>query len=352
MHPAGGATVSALAVDVRDPARLGVHRSLEPTGALPHIARRLDATTAANDHEAEVAVEMLAIDATSFADIRRRAGADPERMGALITGIVAEHGKLQNPVTGSGGVALGRVTSVGRARRLEDLAVGELVVPLCSLIALPLELYDVGPVDQSSPLVPVRGRAVVTGAMRCGRVAADLGPTVSLTAFDVYPVASYARELARSGGHVLVLGAGHAGLLAVAAARQAVGAGGSVMSVDVDRSALERARAVDPHVLTFQADVTDPLALAAQLPGAADLTLICTSVPGAEGAALIATASSGTIVFFSTATRFAAAALGADAVGTRAKLMIPNGLTEDLGQYAMELVRGSAPLRRAFGGHA
>jgi L-erythro-3,5-diaminohexanoate dehydrogenase len=336
----------------RDAERIGVHRSLEPRGALPHIARRLDAALAANDHEAELAVEMLAIDATSFADIRRRSEADPERMGALIASIVGEHGKLQNPQTGSGGVALGRVTSVGRAHHLDDLAVGELVVPLASLIALPLELDTVGPVDERSPLVPVSGRAVVTGGMRCGRVAADLGPTVSLTAFDVYPAASYARELAAPGEHVVVLGAGHAGLLAVAAARLAVGAGGRVTSVDIDPSALERAKTVDPDALTLRADVTDPLMVAAQLPAAANLTLICTSVPGAEGAALIATASHGTIVFFSTATRFAAAALGADAIGSRARLVIPNGLTEDLGQYALELLRASAPLRLAFGGQA
>ena len=344
--------MSASSLHVRDPARLGVHRSLEPARALPHIARRLDAVLAANRYEAELAVEMLAVDATSFADIRRRGGGDPEAMAVIIAEIVARHGKLQNPETGSGGVALGRVTVVGQAHQLDGLAVGELVVPLASLIALPLELDSVGPVDPDSPLVPVRGRAVVTGSMRCGRVAADLGATVSLTAFDVYPAASYARELAAPGDHVLVLGAGHAGLLAVAAARQAVGAAGSVTAIDVDPAALERAQAVDPEARTLQADVTDPLGVADQMAAPADLTLVCTSVPGAEGAALVATATRGTIVFFSTATRFAAAALGADAVGSRARLVIPNGLTEDHGQFALELLRADPSLRAAFGGQA
>jgi L-erythro-3,5-diaminohexanoate dehydrogenase len=344
--------VSALSLDVRDPARLGVHRSLDPPGALPHIARRLDAGLGANEHEAELAVQRLAVDATSFADIRRRGDGEPEAMAALIADIVTEHGKLQNPVTGSGGVALGRVTAVGQAHHLDDLAVGDLVVPLASLIALPLELDAVGPVDPHSPLVPVSGRAVVTGAMRCARVAADLGATVSLTAFDVYPAASYARDLASAGDHALVLGAGHAGLLAMVAARRAVGAAGTVSAVDVDAAALARARTVDPDADTLQADVTDPLAVAAQMRSGADLTLVCTSVPGAEGAALVATATHGTIVFFSTATRFAAAALGADAIGSRARLVIPNGLTDDLGQFALELLRASAPLRLAFGGRA
>lgn len=344
--------MTALGVTVADADRLGVHRSLEPAGALPHIARRLDAALPANAYEAELAAEMLAIDATSFADIRRRGGADPEAMAELILTIVTDHGKHQNPVTGSGGVVLGRVTAVGAERVLDDLTPGELVVPLASLIAVPLELHEVGPVDPATPLVPVRGRAIVTGAMLCGRVADDLGARVSLTAFDVYPVASYARDLATPGGHVLVLGAGHAGLLAVAAARQAVGAAGTVTAADLSSAALERARAVDPAVVTVHADVADPLALAGEMTGPADLTLVCTSVPGAEGAALVATATRGTIVFFSTATRFAAAALGADAVGSQAQLVIPNGLTDDRGEFALELLRAVAPLRVAFGGRA
>ncbi len=79
---------------------------------------------------------------------------------------------------------------------------------------------------------------------------------------------------------------------------------------------------------------------------------MCTSVAGAEGAALLATASRGTVIFFSTATQFSAAALGADAVGSRARLVIPNGLTDDLGEYAFELLRASATLRAAFEGGA
>lgn len=344
--------MTALGVTGADAERLGVHRSLEPRGALPHISRRLDAALPANAYEVELAAEMLAIDATSFADIRRRGGADPQAMAEVITTIVADHGKHQNPVTGSGGVVLGRVTNVGTARVLDDLTPGELVVPLASLIAVPLELHEVGPIDPATPLVPVRGRAIVTGAMLCGRVADDLGPRVSLTAFDVYPVASYARDLASPGDHVLVLGAGHAGLLAVAAARRAVGDAGTVTAADLSSAALQRAREVDPAAVTVHADIADPLGLAEQMTAPADLTLVCTSVPGAEGAALVATAMRGTIVFFSTATRFAAAALGADAVGSQAQLIIPNGLTEDRGEFALELLRAVAPLRVAFGGRA
>jgi L-erythro-3,5-diaminohexanoate dehydrogenase len=80
----------------------------------------------------------------------------------------------------------------------------------------------------------------------------------------------------------------------------------------------------------------------------ADLTLLCTSVPGGEGTAILATASRGSVLFFSTATTFAAAGLGADAVGSQARLIIPNGLTDDRGDYAFELLRRNPALLDAF----
>lgn len=346
--------MSSTRVPTGDPARLGVHRSLEPPGALPHIATVLDPMAPVNEHEVELAVQRLAIDATSFAEIRRRSERDPDRMARTIEQIVGERGKLQNPWTGSGGVLMGRVVEVGAARSCDDLAPGEIVVPLASLIAIPLVLSDVGPVDPLDPHVPVRGRAIVTGAMRCGRMPSDLPARVALTAFDVYPVASYVRALASPEAHVLVLGAGHAGLLALAAAGEAVGGSRAPTVVDVSEQALARAVAVEPSATALLADVTQPLTVTTALAEAgavpADLTLVCTDVAGAEGTAILATAARGTVIFFSTATRFAAAALGADAIGSRAHLLIPNGLTEDRGQYALDLLRAVAPLRRAFGG--
>jgi L-erythro-3,5-diaminohexanoate dehydrogenase len=180
----------------------------------------------------------------------------------------------------------------------------------------------------------------------------DLPHEVSIAAFDVYPAASYARALARAGEHVLVLGAGHAGLVAIVAAREAVGGAGHVSTVDIAQDALARARAVDPSLTVLEVDATDPLAVSSALAAAglprADLTLLCTTVPGAEGTAILATAERGTVVFFSTATSFPAAALGVDAIGSRARLIIPNGQTADLGAYTLALLRANRTLLEAF----
>jgi L-erythro-3,5-diaminohexanoate dehydrogenase len=164
-------------------------------------------------------------------------------------------------------------------------------------------------------------------------VPGDLPLRAAMSAFDVYPAASHVRALARAGDRVLILGAGHAGLLAAAAASEAEAI---ATVVDVAPAALERARATARTVL---ADAADTLAVLRELSEPADLTLVCTSVPGCEGTAIAATRDSGTVLFFSTATSFAAAALGADGISSRVKLVIPNGYTDDRGAYALELLR-------------
>jgi L-erythro-3,5-diaminohexanoate dehydrogenase len=125
-----------------------------------------------------------------------------------------------------------------------------------------------------------------------------------------------------------------------------------VSVVDRSSSALARAADVEPQATLVEADATQPLAAAGELArrglAPADLTLQCTSAAGAEATALLVTAARGTILFFSTATSFAAAALGADAIGSQPRLVIPNGLTDDRGQYAFDLLRRNAPLRAAF----
>lgn len=354
LETSGDQQAAASSVESRgpdaDPALLGSWRSLAPAGALVHIADRVDAESDANEYEAEVDVEMLNVDATSFRQLRE-SRASAEGVAAAIAETVAARGKLQNPVTGSGGILVGRLTRIGSARH-EAEDVGDRVVPIASLIATPLRLHSVGPVDLGSPQVPVSGRAIVTGRMGWAKVPDDLPLDAVLTALDVYPAPWHTHVIARSGHHVVIIGSGHAGLAATVAAREAVGSDGDVTVIDVSERALELARSVDPTVSTIVADATNPAAVAAEfarhdLPKS-DLTLLCATVAGCEGTAILLTKDEGTVLFFSTATSFSAAALGADSLSSLAHLAIPNGFTPDRGSYLIELLRRTPALLDTF----
>ena len=57
----------------------------------------------------------------------------------------------------------------------------------------------------------------------------------------------------------------------------------------------------------------------------ADVTVVCVDVPGREHGAILATAEGGTVVFFSMATSFPAAALGAEGMAADVTMLIGNG---------------------------
>src|SRR5882672_7920502 len=96
----------------------GSHRVLEPEGALPQPAWRLDNDVARRfDSEIHIAVETLNIDAASFRQMDGATSGDERRIADLVVQTVAQRGKQHNPVTGSGGMLIGRVAWVGAAAR-------------------------------------------------------------------------------------------------------------------------------------------------------------------------------------------------------------------------------------------
>ncbi len=335
--------------DIRE--QLGADRVLDPVGVLPQPAARLDATGPVRAHELEVAVERLCLDSTSFRNVRERAGGDPEAMAARILAIVEERGKMHNPETESGGVLLGAVAAVGE-RYDSPPPLGERIVSLGSLTLTPLRLERVLHLDPASAQVEVEGTAYIAGRAAWAPVPDDLSPEAAIELYDVCSAASQVRELAPAGGTVCVLGAGHAGKLALAAARDATG-DGTLVVADVDAVAVERAMALGACDIGVVADLRDPLAAldAVRAAGAppADLTVVVVNATGCESTALLLTADGGTVLFFSMATSFSAAALAADGIATNLRMAIGGGYAPDRGAYALELVRASEPLRRELG---
>ena len=88
---------------------LGIHRVIEPRGRLPQLAWKLDNTPVALATETLVNVHALHIDSASFTQIAQACEQETASMNRHILEIVAQRGKMHNPVTGSGGVLIGTI---------------------------------------------------------------------------------------------------------------------------------------------------------------------------------------------------------------------------------------------------
>src|SRR5215831_4785302 len=332
----------------------GIHRSLDPPGALPQLAWRLDASSPAQENEIAVDVEALAIDSASFRQLLEAEKAGKGSVADQILNIVAERGKMHNPRTGSGGIFLGRVRRVGAGHPAAGaLAPGERIASMVSLTLTPLQLERVGRVNRRAERVEVDGSAILFARTLYARPPSDLPEEISLAAFDVAGAPASVRRHANLGGTVLVVGTGKAGLLSIAAARETVGAEGRVFALDAAEAATNRARRLGLANQIWTLDARDAIAVHAAV-GAetggrlADLVVNVANVPGTEPASILCAREDGMVLFFGMATSFSAAALVAEGVAHPATLLIGNGYVPGHAEMALDLLRRHPALSQAF----
>jgi L-erythro-3,5-diaminohexanoate dehydrogenase len=332
---------------------VGLHRVLEPPGVLPQAALRLDNSAEIGTNEVRIAIERLNLDAASFRQLATKHANDGEAVRAEVLDIIRTRGKMQNPVTGSGGMLIGTVDAVGPRSPL-GLAPGDRVATLVSLTLTPLAITDsLARWDGMSEQVPAAGHAILFARSIAAVLPDDLDPELALAVLDVCGAPALTARIVNGypGAKVAVIGgAGKSGSLSLAAARSS-GAARTVGVVPVQHEAdrLAAAGLADDVAL---ADARDPVALASAVTAAlgapADVTVVCVDVPGCEHGAILATADGGTVIFFSMATSFAAAALGAEGLAADVTMLVGNGYVPGHAEYALSLLRTNTAVRSLF----
>jgi len=383
---------------------LGLHRVIEPPGVLPQAAWRLDASPAIASDEVRIRVDRLNLDAASYRQLREAYSADPDKIRRAVLDIITTRGKMQNPVTGSGGMLTGTVDEVGPNSPL-GLTPGQRVATLVSLTLTPLQVTDgLSQWDGQSEQVPCEGHAILFARSIAAVLPDDLSAELSLAVMDVCGAPALTRRVVTKGAKaakvvkdadvtkgaevvegpvVLVVGAaGKSGSLSAAAARQAgaskvigvvpneaeanllrdpattqdEGAGG-MPTASEDRQSRPRPAAdrrapqsplVDEIVI---ADARDPVGLAEKVEaagGPADVTVVCVDVAGCEGGAILSTKQGGTVIFFSMATSFSAAALGAEGLAADVTMLVGNGYVPGHADFALDLIRTTPSVRQLF----
>ncbi|XVU20687.1 L-erythro-3,5-diaminohexanoate dehydrogenase [Actinoplanes sp. CA-054009] len=330
---------------------VGLDRVVEPEGVLPQAAWRLDARSEVGADEVRVRVERLNLDAASFRQLSEKHGGDGAKVRAEVLEIVGTRGKMHNPVTGSGGMLIGVVDAVGPESPL-GVKPGDRVATLVSLTLTPLTITD-GLVkwDGRSEQVPAEGTAILFGRSIVGVLPDDLAPELALAVYDVCGAPALTDRVVRKYPDkptVAVLGgAGKSGSLALTAARLA-----GARTVGIVRDERERASLKDIADAAVIADARNPVEVAAAVKRAlgaeATVTVVCVDVPGCEHGAILATAEGGTVIFFSMATSFSAAALGAEGLAADVTMLIGNGYVPGHAAFAVDLLRRVPAVRSLF----
>ncbi|MCL5772801.1 MAG: L-erythro-3,5-diaminohexanoate dehydrogenase, partial [Firmicutes bacterium] len=326
--------------------RYGSHRVIDPPGSLPQRAKKINNSTDIYDNEILVDVETLNIDAASFTQLEEEAKGDHEKIASKILEIVAERGKMQNPVTGSGGMFIGRVAKIGSdLRGRVDVKKGDRIASMVSLSLTPLNITRIKSISPEKDQVTVEAKAVLFESGVFAKVPDDIPPTLVLAVLDVAGAPAQTARLVKPGDKVLVLGAGgKSGLLCLHEAKLRAGVTGQVIAFihsERSREIIEKAGLADTIIKGNAVNALEVLDKVSAATGGelADITINCVNIPGTEMASILPTREGGTVYFFTMATSFTAAALGAEGAGRDINMMIGNGYCKDHHLWTLQIMR-------------
>lgn len=335
--------------------KYGTHRVLEPKGVLPQPAYKLSNDVEIYDNEILLDVDYLNIDSASFTQLKEEANDDMEKVKSKIMEIVEEKGKMQNPITGSGGMLIGTVEKIGNSLKdRKTLKIGDKIATLVSLSLTPLKIYEILHIYPEIDRVEINGKAILFESGIYAELPKDFKDTVALAAFDVAGAPAQTAKLVKPGDIVLILGAtGKSGLMCCYEAKKRVGATGMVIGTARNAKRAEFLKntgfchkVIAPSVIKSVEVLNDVLKVTNGKE--VDIAINCLSISNTEMSTILPVKEGGIAYFFSMATSFTKAALGAEGIGKDVTMIIGNGYTKGHAEIALNLLRESKTLRDIF----
>ena len=151
----------------------GEKRVLEPKGALPVTAWKLDNRRELSPGEIRVAVDYIAVERDSMCQICSICEHNDEKMKARMLKFVRERGKLHNPYTDSGALMSGTIEEIAEGTRTDDMAIGDYVVVMSTMTGIPLYIEEIESIDYDLAQIKVKGYAICFEASiieKCGDI--------------------------------------------------------------------------------------------------------------------------------------------------------------------------------------
>ena len=335
--------------------KYGIHRVITPEGVLPQAASKINNDmTLYYDNEIRVNVTALNIDSASFTQIASFCNQDEDKIKAEITNIVSEKGKMQNRVTGSGGMFIGTISHIGSALKNCELKIGDRIASLVSLSLTPLKIVKVISITKAIDRVNIKGEAVLFESGIYAKLPSDINEELALAALDVSGAPAQTARIVKPGYSCLILGgAGKAGILCCYEAKKMAGSNGLVTAVvynEAEYRLLDSFHFCDQIVI---GDASKPANLLEKVLAVNnnceyDLSICCVNVMNCEMSAILPIKDNGIAYFFSMATSFTRCALGAEGIGKDITMIIGNGYTKGHAEFTLNDLRESLPIRKFY----
>ncbi len=346
--------------------KFGTHRVIEPVGVLPQPANKVDNNMdEIYDNEILIDVQTLNIDSASFTDIMNYAkaqageGASEEKIMAEVKKEILYNvelqGKHRNRRTGSGGMLLGKIEKIGDALKGKvDVKEGDRIATLVSLSLTPLRIDEIMEIRPEIDQVDIKGKAILFESGIYAKIPTDMPEKLALSALDVAGAPAQTAKLCQYGQNVVIFGAGgKSGMLCCYEAKKRVGVTGKVIGLANSPKSTQRIKDLGFCDVVESVKGKTPAEIYELVYGLtggkmADVTINCVNVPDQEMTAILCTKDDGTVYFFSMATSFTKASLGAEGIGADVNMIMGNGYTKGHAEFTLQELRESEKLRKIF----
>ena len=241
-----------------------------------------------------------------------------------------------------------------RSKGKIDLKEGDKIVSLVSLSLTPLKINKIKAIHKEIDRVDVDAQAILFESGIYAKMPEDMPEPLALAALDVAGAPAQARKLPKEGDSVLILGAnGKSGVLCGYEAMKKVGPNGKVIGVVRNPKQVADLKELGVYTDIVVADCTRPVdvmeaALAANDGKEYDISICCVNIESCEMSAILPVRDDGLVYFFSMATSFTKAALGAEGIGKDVTMIVGNGYTKDHAEITLGVIRENAKLRKLF----
>lgn len=336
----------------------GVSRVMEPKGAVPATAWKLDNQRQISPKEIRIRLEKVHIEWDNFNQICSHCGYDEMRIKARIMQIIEERGKLHNPFTGSGGLFMGTIEEIGSEVDAEGLKVGDRVFSQSSITGMAMHIDRITRFDFNYGQMECQGYVICFEATSLIQYTGKVSAKYLLTAIDEEGNFLGVRQAVSEGNverAVIIGGNLVTTLLYAQILRDCFGENTRLTAV-LDKHSLgnlteaEIISAFQPVIEhTCFVDLSQPLEAWQQIMDEerndqpVDAVINLEDISGSETLATLLVREHGTVFYASLQNNYSVGILVADSMGKEVTPYALDGFDKDAYDYAVKLIQAVSP---------
>jgi L-erythro-3,5-diaminohexanoate dehydrogenase len=217
----------------------------------------------------------------------------------------------------------------------------------------PLKINKIKKVYLEKDQVEIEGQAILFSSGIYAKLPDDMDENLALSVLDVAGAPAQVERLVKPGDNVVIMGAyGKSGVLCNAIAKERAGCTGKVIGLVRNEKYIPICHETGCDEVIV-ASATDAVAVQREVSRVtngkmADVVINCVNIEDTEMASIMAARDRGMVYFFSMATSFTKAALGAEGIGADVDMILGNGYAHGHAMISIDLLRRNKTLMKIF----